>query len=134
MLHRLSALHASPGVRFLIAGLTQLALDWGLFVVLTHLRVPVAVANPMARLCVVAFGFWLHGVYTFAGPGGRNLGWRQVLRYVPNWIALTAIGTVALATIEARFGLHVTWIAKPAIEACLAVVSFFTLRYWVFRA
>lgn len=134
MFHRLSALHAAPGVRFVIAGLTQLALDWALFVALTKLGVPVAVANPAARLCVVAFGFWLHGVYTFADDGEHNLGWAQLSRYAPTWIALTIVGTLALAAVEARFGLRVTWLAKPAVEAVLAVVSFFVLRYWVFRA
>jgi putative flippase GtrA len=134
MFDRLSALHAAPGVRFVIAGLTQLALDWGLFVLLTTLGAPVAVANPAARLCVVAFGFWLHGVYTFADDGKHNLGWAQLSRYAPTWIALTTAGTLALAAIESRFGLQVTWIAKPAVEAVLAVVSFFALRHWVFRA
>ena len=133
MFDRLSALHARPGVRFVIAGLTQLALDWGLFVLLTTLGVPVAAANPAARLCVVAFGFWLHGVYTFADDGQHNLGWAQLSRYAPTWIALTTAGTLALAAIESRFGLQVTWIAKPAVEAVLAVVSFFALRHWVFR-
>ena len=133
MFQRLSALHAAPGVRFVIAGLTQLALDWGLFVVLTTLGVPVTVANPAARVCVVAFGFWLHGVYTFADDGEHNLGWAQLSRSAPTWIALTTIGTVALAAIEGRFGLQVTWLAKPAIEAVLAVASFLALRHWVFR-
>jgi putative flippase GtrA len=133
MLHRLSALHARSGVRFLIAGLTQLALDWGLYVALTRAGVPVAIANPVARLCVVCFGFWLHGVYTFAGAGGRNLGWAQFARYAPTWIALTTIGTVTLAAIESRYGLRVTWLAKPAIEAVLALASYAALRQWVFR-
>lgn len=54
-------------------------------------------------------------------------------RYAPTWIALTVAGTLALAAIEARFGLRAAWLAKPAVEAVLAVVSFFALRYWVFR-
>jgi putative flippase GtrA len=134
MFQRLSALHARPGVRFVIAGLTQLVLDWGLFVLLTTLGVPVTVANPAARLCVVAFGFWLHGVYTFADDGQHNLGWGQLSRYAPTWIALTITGTLALAAIESRFGLRATWLAKPLVEGVLAVVSFFALRHWVFRA
>jgi putative flippase GtrA len=133
MLDRLAALHARSGVRFVITGCTQLALDWGLFVVLTHLGMAVTVANPLARFCVVFFGFWMHGVYTFAGTGGRNLGWAQAARFVPAWIALTAIGTMALAAIEARWGLRVAWIAKPAIEAVLAVASYAVMRQWVFR-
>jgi putative flippase GtrA len=133
MLRRLSALHARSGVRFLITGFTQLALDWSLYVVLTLAGVPVVVANPLARACVVCFGFWMHGVYTFAGASGRNLGWGQATRYVPTWIALTVAGTVALAMVESRFGLRVSWIAKPAIEAVLAVVSYVALRQWVFR-
>ena len=134
MRDRIARLHASSSVRFVLAGLAQLALDWGLFVVLTTLGVPVAVANPVARLCVVAFGFWLHGVYTFAQAGTTNLGWGQLARYFPTWLVLTAIGTVALAMIEPRFGLQAAWLAKPLIEAVLAVVSFLVLRYWVFRA
>jgi putative flippase GtrA len=133
MLRRLSAWHARSGVRFVITGLAQLALDWSLYVALTLGGVAIVVANPLARACVVCFGFWMHGAYTFAGGGGRNLGWAQAARYVPTWIALTLAGTLALAAIESRHGLRVSWVAKPAIEAVLAVVSYFALRQWVFR-
>ncbi|HEY2346201.1 MAG TPA: GtrA family protein [Xanthomonadaceae bacterium] len=134
MWQRLRSLHSKSGVRFVIAGITQLLLDWSLFVALSASGVPTLIANPVARCCVVGFGFWLHGVYTFAGDGTKRVGWGQLARYIPTWIALTVTGTLALGAIGQAYGLHAAWIAKPFIEAMLAVVSFLVLRGWVFRA
>ena len=133
MWRRIHALHNNQGVRFLIAGITQLLLDWALFVALSAMGVPTMIANPISRCCVVGFGFWLHGVYTFAGDGTRRAGWREFSRFLPSWIALTLVGTLALGAIAGSWGLHASWLAKPFIEAALAVVSFFVLRGWVFR-
>lgn len=133
MYRRIIALGSVQSLRFLIAGLTQLCLDWGLFVAFTALGMPTVIANPLARCCVVGFGFWLHGVYTFAEAGESKLGRRQLARFVPSWTLLTLLGTLALDVITRGFGLHVAWLAKPAVDAALAVLSFFVMRGWVFK-
>ena len=77
MWRRIHAMHSVQGVRFVIAGLTQLLLDCALYVGLSAAGVPTMIANPIARCCVVGFGFWLHGVYTFAGDGTKRAGWTE---------------------------------------------------------
>jgi hypothetical protein len=46
---------------------------------------------------------------------------------------LTLLGTLTLDVITKSFGLHIAWLAKPAVDAALAVISFFVMRGWVFR-
>ena len=36
-------------------------------------------------------------------------------------------------TRQAKLGLQMAWLAKPLVEACLAVVSFVVSRHWVYR-
>lgn len=133
MIGKVFALGERQGVRFVIAGLAQLAVDWLLFVALTGLGIPTGVANPVSRCLVVAMGFWLHSVYTFAESGVTKLNRERALRFFPAWIALTLSGTLVLVVVRHTLGLHATWIAKPVVDACLAVVSFVVLRSWVFR-
>lgn len=130
---RIARLHSAQSLRFVIAGVTQLLLDWGLFVALSAAGLGTDFANPIARGCVALFGFWLHGIYTFAGDGNRRLSWRNLGHYLPIWTLLTLMGTVALGMITREFGLHYAWLAKPLVEAALAAMSFFAWRRWVFR-
>jgi hypothetical protein len=46
---------------------------------------------------------------------------------------LTALSTVLVTVVAARLGLQMAWLAKPLVEACLAVVSFLVSRHWVYR-
>ena len=94
---------------------------------------PVAPANLASRTSAALLGFWLNGRYTFADGNGQRLGWRRFTRFWLLWLAITAISTVLVAVVASRLGLHQAWLAKPLVEAGLAVVSFFALRHWVFR-
>ena len=117
----------------LVFGVLQLLLDWLLLVALTALGMPVAPANLASRTSAALLGFWLNGRYTFADGNGQRLGWRRFTRFWLLWLAITAISTVLVAVVASRLGLHQAWLAKPLVEAGLAVVSFFALRHWVFR-
>ena len=121
------------GGSYLVFGVLQLLLDWLLLVALTALGMPVAPANLASRTSAALLGFWLNGRYTFADGNGQRLGWRRFTRFWLLWLAITAISTVLVAVVASRLGLHQAWLAKPLVEAGLAVVSFFALRHWVFR-
>ena len=45
---------------------------------------------------------------------------------------LTVVSTVAVAQVAALAGLSWSWIAKPFVEAGLAVAGFVVSRQWVF--
>ena len=121
------------GGYYLVFGVLQLLQDWLLLVALTALGMPVAPANLASRTSAALLGFWLNGRYTFADGNGQRLGWRRFTRFWLLWLAITAISTVLVAVVASRLGLHQAWLAKPLVEAGLAVVSFFALRHWVFR-
>ena len=121
------------GGLYLVFGLLQLLLDWLLFVVLTALGMPVTPANLASRTSAALLGFWLNGRYTFADADGSRLGVRRFVRFWLLWLAMTAVSTVLVAALAARLGLHQAWLAKPVIEAGLAVANFFLLRHWVYR-
>ena len=121
------------GGLYLAFGVLQLVLDWLLFVAFTASGMPAAPANLGSRTSAALLGFWLNGRYTFADGHGQRLGWRRFARFWLLWLAITAISTVLVAVVASRLGLHQAWLAKPLVEAGLAVVSFFALRHWVFR-
>ena len=119
---------------FLLAGLAQLLLDWAVFVAITGLGGPVVAANLIGRVSGACLGFWLNGRYTFADDAGRaRLQRERAGRFVLAWLALTALSTLLLALLSRHLDLQLLWLAKPAVEAFLAAVSFVVLRQWVFR-
>ena len=119
---------------FLIAGLAQLLLDWAVFVLVTALGGPVIAANLAGRVSGACLGFWLNGRYTFADAEGRaRLRREHLARFVPAWIALTALSTLLLALLAELMHLHALWLAKPVVEAFVAAISFIVWRQWVFR-
>ena len=117
---------------FILIGVLQWLVDWGLMVGLSHLGVSVAVANVAGRVSGALLGFWLNGSITFARDGQRP-GWRQLGRYVLLWCATTALSTGAVSLIDAHFGLHDAWLAKPMVDGVLAIGSFLASRYWIYR-
>lgn len=124
---------ARQGFRYVAVGLFQLVLDWMGFVAMTAAGVDTAIANPTSRTCVMLLGFWLHGSYTFADDDGHRISWGRAARFLLSWGTLTLLGTVLLKWLADSHGLPAAWLAKPAVEACLAVMSFLSLRFWVFR-
>lgn len=121
------------GASYVAVGLLQLAVDSLLFIAFSALGVPAFAANPASRASAAGLGFWLNGRFTFAHDGTPRLGASHMRRFVIAWLTLTLISTVAVTAAEQWLGLHGAWLAKPLIEAMLALVSFLVLRHWVYR-
>ena len=117
----------------MLAGALQLLLDWSIFVSMTALGTDVALANITGRTAGALLGFWLNGRFTFANGGSPRLGWQRFLRFAVLWTLLTLISTLLIVAIESRLGLQQAWMAKPMVEAGLAVASFFLWRHVVYR-
>jgi putative flippase GtrA len=117
---------------FILIGVLQWLVDWGLMVGLSHLGAGVAAANVAGRVSGALLGFWLNGSITFARDG-RRPGWRQLGRYVLLWCATTAFSTGAVSLIDADFGLREAWLAKPMVDGVLAIGSFLASRHWIYR-
>jgi putative flippase GtrA len=121
------------GMRFVAVGVVLLLIDWLSFVLLTMAGVPVALGNTAARAIAAAVGFWFNGRWTFAHEGQARLGRRRLIRYVLAWSVFTVLSNWMVAAIAVQFSLGYAWLAKPVVEGALAVVSFFTARYWIYR-
>lgn len=121
------------GLLFLLVGAMLFTLDWLAFVTLTAFGWPVAHANVTARVVAALMGFWLNGRLTFAGPGGPRLGGSRLLRFILLWTVFLVLSTLCVAWTAESFGLRHAWLAKPVVEAVLAVMSFFLQRHWVYR-
>ncbi|HWS27873.1 MAG TPA: GtrA family protein [Xanthomonadales bacterium] len=121
------------GFWFVLIGGLQVLADWAAFVALTALGVAVAPSNIAARAVGASLGFWLNGKITFAQAGEQRLGGRRFGRYLLAWIAFTLLSTGLVATVASRFSLEYAWLAKPVVEGGLALLSFATARYWIYR-
>ena len=121
------------GGSYIAVGVLQMLLDWAVFVVATALGMPAAPGNLVARASGAMLGFWLNGRVTFARDGEARLGWWRFARFVLVWLALTVVSTLLVATVAARFGLPHAWLAKPVVEAGLALPAFFLWRHVVYR-
>ncbi|GAA0244732.1 GtrA family protein [Rhodanobacter caeni] len=124
---------ARQGVSFLLVGLGLVTADWAVFVVLTAIGTPAAMANVLGRVTGALLGFWANGRYTFGAPGAARLGPHRFLRFLVVWLPLTLLSTVLVTVVAARLGMQMAWLAKPLVEAGLAVVSFLVSRHWVYR-
>ena len=120
------------GRHFILIGLVQWLVDWGVMVALSRLGVPIASANLAGRASGALLGFWLNGSITFAAHG-RGPGWRQLGRYIVLWCVAAAASTTAVTALGQAFGLHVAWLGKPLIDGALAIGSFLASRHWVYR-
>ena len=118
---------------YFFAGLAQLALDSAVFIGSTAAGVPVAGGNLAGRIAGACLGFWLNGRYTFAADGRARLHGRHLFRFAVAWLALTVVSTAAVAAVASLAGLHGSWLAKPFVEAGLAVAGFLVSRYWIYR-
>ncbi len=107
--------------------------DWAAYVALTHLGLPVAPANLCARILGASLGFVLNGTYTFRAAEGARLGWRRFLRFAASWLTMTLLSTLAMLWFDAHHGLAYSWIAKPLVDAVLAILGFLVSRYWIYR-
>lgn len=121
------------GRHFILVGVAQVVVDWGVTVALSHSGIDLAVANITGRVTGALLGFTLNGQITFAGEDGGRAGWRQFGRYLLWWLATTALSTVGVIAIEARLGLGWAWLGKPLVDGLLAVLGFIASRQWVYR-
>ena len=118
---------------FLLIGAGQVLLDWAVFVFLTHAGLPLVAGNLAGRLCGALLGFQLNGRYTFANQGRARLDGMHLRRFIIAWSLITALSTLSLSAVEHRFDLQAAWLAKPAVEAVMAMIGFVVWRQWVFR-
>jgi putative flippase GtrA len=123
---------AKQGRAFLLMGFLQWIVDWVVTVLLSQGGIQLETANIVGRVCGAMLGFWLNGRITFANPH-VTLGRKQLLRFLLAWLALTLISTVAISAVGRHATLQAAWLAKPVIEAVLAVASFFISRHWIYR-
>ena len=117
---------------YLLIGLMQWLLDWGVMVALSHGGLPVEPANVAGRISGAMLGFWLNGRITFSGDEHR-MGRRQLARFLAMWLATTVVSTWSMGAIDDGFGLRWAWLAKPALELVLGVIGFLLSRHWVYR-
>ncbi|QDH71661.1 GtrA family protein [Marilutibacter alkalisoli] len=120
------------GFWFLLVGGALVVVDSLVTIALSRAGMSLEAANIIGRIAGALLGFWLNGKITFAS-GDRRLGPRQLIRFIIAWLLLTAVSTLLVTGIGHHFGLSSAWLAKPVVEACLAVVSFFTSRHWIYR-
>ena len=122
------------GGQFLAVGAIQLLLDWGVFVSLSALSFSAVSSNIGGRICGAIVGFWLNRTYTFAPRESKRVWtWEQFIRFLIMWLALTCISSLMIQSVHEHIGLRWTWLAKPIVEASLALVSFFLSRSVVYR-
>lgn len=119
-------------IAFVLVGGLQALLDTLVFIGLGALGVPVFAANAIGRLAGACLGFFVNGRVTFASADGHGLDSGALLRFIATWVVLTTVGGVLLVQVEQGFGLTGTWLAKPLVEALLAVFGFLAMKYFVF--
>ncbi|MEG3191539.1 GtrA family protein [Lysobacter sp. D1-1-M9] len=120
------------GRHYLLIGMIQWLLDWGVMVALSHFGMPVRQANVVGRVCGALLGFWLNGRITFAGDD-TAVGRTQFLRFLGMWLSMTLLSTLAIGTIDDYLGLKWAWLAKPGVELVLGGLGFLLSRYWIYR-
>ncbi len=121
------------GSQFAMVGALQLLLDWSVFVAATAAGMPAVPGNLLGRVGGALIGFWLNGRFTFANEGDARLGWHRFRRFLAIWVVLSLISTWLVSSIAAALGLQLAWLAKPLVEAALAMVSFFLGRHVIYR-
>lgn len=122
----------AQGGRFVMVGVALLIIDAGIYAVAIAAGIDNAVANPLSRALAAALGYAAHRRYTF-GADGVAAESPSLLRYALVWIALTALSTLALGTISAALSPAAAVLAKPLLEAALALISFLLLKAWVYQ-
>lgn len=121
---------------FVAVGGIQYLVDAGLFAVLISTGIATTPANITSRASAAALGFVLNRYVTFGQRNETLERFRDsLLRFVVLWVSLTVVSTLAVLWLESVWGSDSTHriMAKLAVEAVLAVVSFLLSRFWVFR-
>lgn len=118
---------------FALIGGLQVLIDWAVFVTLTYAGLPLVAGNLCGRTAGALLGFWLNGRHTFAVGGRARLEGVNLRRFLLAWLLITALSTLLLSAVQQRFDLQAAWLAKPAVEALMALLGFVVWRQWVYR-
>lgn len=117
-----------------LVGGAQLLLDYVCFVVLTGYGVAIVPANLIARVAGATLGYFLNRRVTFAGAVAAERKETAVMfRFAVVWIALTVVGTVIVGALGKMMSLELVWLAKPVVDAFLALLGFLLSRFWIYR-
>jgi|SRR5690242_1040817 len=123
---------ARQGLSFLVVGCVLVLVDWTVFVVLSALGLPTGWSNIAGRVAGALVGFGANGGVTFKQSGVPKYGVRRFGRFLVLWVVLTLVSTLLVSALADQLSLRVAWVAKPVVDAILAVVSFFISRHWVY--
>jgi putative flippase GtrA len=117
---------------YLIVGIVQWVVDWGVMVALSGWGMKVEPANVLGRVAGAMLGYWMNGKVTFKGED-THVGRSQLIRFILMWLGTTTVSTWSMGMIDEHLGLKWAWIAKPAVEGILGVTGFFLSRHWVYK-
>jgi putative flippase GtrA len=123
-------------VLFVIVGGFQYLLDAALFSVLITTGLGTLPANITSRATAAATGFLLNRYLTFSQRQDTVRRFSaSLIRFVVFFAVMTALSTALILLLERLAGDSDSQriIYKFAVEAVLAVISFFLSRNWVFR-
>ena len=120
------------GRYYLLIGVLQWLLDWGVMVGLSHGGMAIEPANVVGRISGALLGFWLNGRITFT-EDQHHMGRKQFARFALMWLVTTAVSTWAVGSIDDWLGLQWAWLAKPAVEVVLGVLGFLLSRHWIYK-
>lgn len=129
-------MHSMPiikeGVGYGMAGVAQLAIDWLIFVFLSHFGLFVVAGNLIARVAGACIGFWLNRNWTFRTKPYDSMN-QHVARFAVWWLISTLVSTGIVQIANHLYGLQSAWMAKPAIDALLAGCGFLVSKFWIYR-
>lgn len=123
---------ARQGLCFLAVGCGLILVDWAVFVALSALGLPAGWSNVVGRVAGALVGFGANGGITFSQAGMPKYGVRRFGKFLVLWGVLTLVSTLLVSLLADELSLRAAWLAKPVVEAALAVVSFFCSRHWVY--
>lgn len=117
----------------MVVGCSLIVVDSVVFVILSALGLPAWWSNVAGRVAGALVGFWANGRITFGTPGSPRFGYLRFGRFLVSWTVVTALSTFLVTALADHLSLETAWLAKPLVEACLAVATFFISRHWVYR-
>jgi len=120
------------GQHYLIIGILQWLLDWGVMVGLSHWGIPIAPANVLGRISGALLGYWLNGRFTFADQHHR-MGRKQFARFLLMWLCMTFMSTFLIEVVDRQIGRGWAWLSKPVVELMLGLLGFVLSRYWIYK-
>jgi putative flippase GtrA len=113
-------------IRFLAVGGLNTAFGYGLYAFLIWVKLPPEVALLLGTVGGVLFNFVTYGKLAFNRPINRG----NLVRFLANYAVLYVVNAIPLHLMVAR-GLS-AYLAQLILMPLMVIVSFFSLRYFVF--